>query len=84
MHYARTQLSNSTSKALPSNMAADRSYDFTSPKHAPLAVTSHSTFVRADQPVLPRWRPRSGYNDAFIKWKNALVSHEQRRTPQRH
>ena len=76
MSYTRTPHSNSISKAASHNMVAEETFAFASPKHTPI-VTRQPSIAIADQPVLPRWQPRSGRTNEFIKWYDALVSLEQ-------
>ena len=39
-----------------------------------LSAKRHPLYIT--DPVLPRWQPRSGRNDQFIKWFDALGSLE--------
>ena len=76
MEYSRTPHSKSIHSSVRSDMLAEWA-DPSSPKAQQHSLTAkrHPACI-TDQPVLPRWRPRSGRTDEFIKWSDALVSLE--------
>ena len=70
-------MSNLITYPLPSNMVADP----VRPSQILIANAQPQTVFRKPHMItelqtLPKWQPRTGRNDNFIKWYDALVSAE--------